>query len=317
VLGDDPSVRHLEEKVADLLGFPAAVYVPSGTMANQIAIKLHTRHGDTVLCEESSHCYLFEGGAAAAFSGVQMDQIPMAEAWSDRAIERGFRSRTNLHLSPTTLLVVENTHNRGMGRVLDAPTIQRVIAKGKMLGLARHCDGARIWNAAAALGIEEKHLLAGFDSAAVCFSKGLGAPDGSAILGSREHMAEARVVRKRFGGGMRQAGFLAAAASYALEHHRERLQEDHDNIAALGNLLRDLPDLQMQNPQPETNMVYFRVAGIAPETLLEGLAKRGVMLSNMGDGWIRAVSHLGVTRPDALAAGEIVCSIVRSLARQK
>jgi threonine aldolase len=295
VLGDDPSVIALEEKVADLLGFPAALFVPSGTMANQIALRLHTRPGDSVICEENSHCYLYEGGAAAALSGIQLDQIPFQANFSDASIERTFRGPGNVHLSPSTLLVVENTHNRGAGRPLQTAALTRIIAKSRSLGLKVHCDGARIWNAAVATETSEKELLRGFDTAAVCFSKGLGAPIGSALLGSKEHILGARIVRKRFGGGMRQAGYLAAAASYALDHHRARLVDDHRLAKKLAEELSQIPGVTILHPDQMTNMIYLQVPQQTPDQFVGSLAKKGVLLSNMGDGWLRAVTHLDVS----------------------
>jgi threonine aldolase len=303
VLGDDPSVIALEEKVADLLGFAAALFVPSGTMANQIALRLHTRPGDSVICEENSHCYLYEGGAAAALSGIQLDQIPFQANLSDASIDKHYRGTGNVHLSPTTLLVIENTHNRGAGRALSSAGLTRIVAKGRALGLKLHCDGARIWNAAIAVKQSEKDLLRGFDTAAVCFSKGLGAPVGSALLGAKEHIAAARVIRKRFGGGMRQAGYLAAAAHYALDHHRERLVHDHDLARKLAQEIKQLPEVTVLCPEPMTNMIYVQVAQRSPEQVVTSLARKGILISNMGDGWLRAVTHLDVP---AGAVAEIV-----------
>ena len=298
VLGDDPSVIALEEKVADLLGFAAALFVPSGTMANQIALRLHTRPGDSVLCEENSHCYLYEGGAAAALSGIQLDQIPFQANLSDSSLDHIYRGAANIHLSPSTLLVVENTHNRGAGRALTTTDLTRIVAKGRSLGLKLHCDGARIWNAAVALEKSEKELLRGFDTVSVCFSKGLGAPIGSALVGSKEHIGAARIIRKRFGGGMRQAGYLAAAASYALDHNRSRLADDHVLALQLSKEISQLPGVTVFRPDIMTNMVYLKTAEYAPSHLIDKLAAQGVLLSNMGDGWLRAVTHLDVSAKD-------------------
>ena len=185
VYGEDPSLNRLEEEVAALLGKEAAVFTPSGSMANQIAILLHTRPGDSVLCEEGSHTFAYEAGAGAALSGVQFDLIPFSDKLSDEAITGRYRG-DGLHESPSTLILVENTHNRGRGRALPRRETERIVDTAHGLGLKAHCDGARLWNAAAATGHSERDLAAGFDTVSVCFSKGLGAPVGSALAGSRE-----------------------------------------------------------------------------------------------------------------------------------
>lgn len=299
VYGEDPSINRLEEEVAGLLGKEAAVFTPSGSMANQIAIRLHTRPGDSVLCEEGSHTFAYEAGAGAALSGVQFDLIPFSEGLSDEAIRGRFRG-DGLHESPSTLILVENTHNRGRGRVLARQETRRIVATAHGLGLKAHCDGARIWNAAAAAGHSERELAEGFDTVAVCFSKGLGAPVGSALAGSRDDMARARKVRKRLGGGMRQAGFLAAAALYGLRQHRGRLPEDHRRAAALARgleeLVQDGRPLTVDIPDPATNMVYWQAAN-AP-VVIERLRDQGVLMNHVGNGWIRAVTHLQISDPD-------------------
>lgn len=299
VYGEDPTVNRLEEEVAGILGKEAAVFTPSGSMANQMAIRLHTRPGDSVLCEEGSHTFFYEAGAGAALSGVQFDLVPFSEKLSDEAIAGRFRA-DGLHEAPSTLMLVENTHNRGRGRALPRRETERIVAAARGLGLKTHCDGARIWNAAAATGDSERDLAAGFDTVAVCFSKGLGAPVGSALAGSREDAARARKIRKRLGGGMRQAGFLAAAALYGVRQHRSRLVEDHRRAAALARGLEELVHagrpLQVDVPEPPTNMVYWRVAN-GPEAV-EELRRRGVLMNHVGHGWIRAVTHLQISDSD-------------------
>ena len=299
VYGEDPSINRLEEEVAGLLGKEAAVFTPSGSMANQIAIRLHTRPGDSVLCEEGSHTFAYEAGAGAALSGVQFDLIPFNEKLSDEAIKGRFRA-DGLHESPSTLILVENTHNRGRGRALARQDTQRIVATARGLGLKTHCDGARLWNAAAATGDSERDLAAGFDTVAVCFSKGLGAPVGSALAGSRNDAVRARKIRKLLGGGMRQAGFLAAAALYGLRQHRGRLPEDHRRAVALAQgleeLVHDGRPLAVDIPDPPTNMVYWRVTN-GPK-VVEQLRRKGVLMNHVGNGWIRAVTHLQISDPD-------------------
>lgn len=299
VYGEDPSINRLEEEVAGLLGKETAVFTPSGSMANQIAILLHTRPGDSVLCEEGSHTFAYEAGAGAALSGVQFDLLPFSERLSDEAIKGRFRA-DGLHESPSTLILVENTHNRGRGRALARQETERIVATAHGLGLKAHCDGARLWNAAAATGNSERELAAGFDTVSVCFSKGLGAPVGSALAGSREDVERARKIRKRLGGGMRQAGFLAAAALHGLRQHRGRLPEDHRRAAALSEGLKELVQhgrpLEVDIPDPPTNMVYWRVAN-GPE-VVEALRGKGVLMNHVGNGWIRAVTHLQIADSD-------------------
>ena len=299
VYGEDPSINRLEEEVAGLLGKDAAVFTPSGSMANQIAIRLHTRPGDSVLCEESSHTFAYEAGAGAALSGVQFDLIPFNENLSDEAIRGRFRA-DGMHESPSTLILVENTHNRGRGRALPRRETERIVATARGLGLKTHCDGARLWNAAAATGDSERELAAGFDTVSVCFSKGLGAPVGSALAGGADDIARARKVRKRLGGGMRQAGFLAAAALFGVRQHRGRLREDHRRAAALANGLEELAHggrpLEVDIPDPPTNMVYWRVSN-GPE-VVEAMRRSGVLMNHVGNGWIRAVTHLHISDAD-------------------
>ena len=299
VYSEDPSINRLEEEVAGILGKEAAVFTPSGSMANQIAIRLHTQPGDSVLCEEGSHTFAYEAGAGAALSGVQFDIIPFREKLSDAAITSRFRA-DGLHESPSTLILVENTHNRGRGRALGCQETQRIVGTARGLGLKTHCDGARLWNAAAATGDSERELAAGFDTVAVCFSKGLGAPVGSALAGGRDTIAHARKIRKRLGGGMRQAGFLAAAALYGVRQHRRRLPEDHRRAAALAHGLDELmhngSPLEVDIADPPTNMVYWR----APDgpAMVEALRGRGVLMNHVGNGWLRAVTHLQVSDAD-------------------
>lgn len=311
VYGEDPTVNELERYTAELLGFEAALFVPSGTMANQLAIALHTRPGETVLTEQDAHCYLFEGGGGAALSGVTFDLVPRVARLSDAAILGALKAHGNIHLAPTTLLVVENTHNVGGGRVLAADELARIVRTAKAHGLAVHCDGARIWNAAAALGTTERELLRGFDSAAVCFSKGLGAPVGSAFAGTKAMVERARRLRKRWGGGMRQAGFLAAAARYALDNHRERLRQDHENASLLAGRLRAASaagqPVEVQYPEPGTSIVFFRIrGGTGTADEIASLKESGVLVSSISDGWIRAVMHLDAPRAAVECAAEAI-----------
>ncbi len=300
VYGEDPSVNLLETEVAGLLGKEAALFVPTGTMANQLAIQVHTRPGDSVLTEEHSHCFIYEAGAAAALSGVQVDLIPLAAQWASDVVHEAIRG-DNLHSAPTRLIVMENTHNRGGGRVTNPATLSRIgdIVRGQ--GIAMHCDGARLWNAAVALGVPEVELAKPFDTLAVCFSKGLGAPVGSALCGPRVLIDRARKLRKRWGGGMRQAGYLAAAARFALHEHRARLAEDHAHAKLLArgvhHLARSGQGIACEPASVETNLVYFDVPGSAA-AFVAAAAGRGLGLGAVGARRVRAVTHLGVSRAD-------------------
>lgn len=300
VYGEDSAVNSLERRVATLLGKEAALFVPSGTMANQIAINLHCRPGDSIITEEDSHCFLYEAGAAAAMTGVQFDLIPASSRLSADSVEKKYRGE-DLHSAASSLLIVENTHNRGGGTAKSFEMLKPAVDAAKALKLATHCDGARLWNAAVATGQPEKQLASGFDSIAVCFSKGLGAPVGSALCGSREFIERARKVRKRWGGGMRQAGYLAAAATYAIDHHRSRLVDDHRRAAEFKRSLLegvrnqdaiDIPEINFP-----TNMVYFRTPSIAGGSFNSLLKEQGILLSHLGNNVFRAVFHLHVDDP--------------------
>lgn len=295
VYGEDPTVNMLEERVADLLGFEAALFTPSGTMANQIAIHCHTRHGDSILTENESHIFLYEAGAAAAQSGVQFDLIPLEDHWSDSSIESNIKPEW-LHYASTRLIVVENTHNRASGRVTNLETLKRIHRHSTKHNLSLHCDGARLWNAATALRCHERDLTSVFDSVSVCFSKGLGAPVGSALASSKAMIDRARKIRKRWGGGMRQAGYLAAAAIYALDNNRERLEKDHLHLKQLYDGIEQLAadGLKITTSLPEiwTNILYFNVNNA--DFLTKNLKDEGILLTHLGHGKIRAVTHLQI-----------------------
>lgn len=317
VYGEDPTVNRLEREVADILGKEAAVFTPSGSMANQIAILLHTRPGDSVLCEEGSHTFVYEAGAGAALAGVQFDIIPFRERLSSESIESRVRP-DGLHESPSRLMLVENTHNRGRGRALPPHEVTRIVSVAARLGLKTHCDGARIWNAAVATETTERELATDFDTVAVCFSKGLGAPVGSAIAGAQTDMDRARKIRKRLGGGMRQAGLLAAAALYGLHHHRDRLRQDHENAESFARGLAELfhrgVPLEVDIPKPPTNMVYWHAEDAA--ALVKAIAARGILMNHVGGGWVRAVTHLEISRNDIGAALAVIRDVLRTSTHQ-
>ncbi len=297
VYGEDQSINAFEQVIADFLGKEAALFTPSGTMANQIAINLHTLPGDTIICEQDSHVYLYEAGAAAALSGVQFSQIPWQELWSNEAIDHACKPN-DMHAPTSTLLVVENTHNRGGGRPTTSENCQRIVEKARRLNLSTHCDGARIWNAAAAFNESETDLVKGFDTVACCFSKGLGAPVGSVLAGPRDLIERGRKVRKRFGGAMRQAGILAAAAQHAFEKHRPLLKDDHQRCSELISFIKDIDRFPLQVPETPTNMLYFYADPKSYPTLTEHFRNRQILFSGFGNGWYRIVFHLQVNDDD-------------------
>lgn len=306
VFGDDPTVLRLEARVAEILGKEAAVFTPSGTMANQLAIRVHTEPGDEILIEANAHIYYYEGGGPAALSGVTCRCLPgVRGVFAAADVEAALRP-PDQHFAPTKLVCVENTHNRGGGHVWPLECIQEVSTVARRHGLRLHLDGARLWNAAIATGLPERDYGAHFDSVSVCFSKGLGAPIGSALGGSREFIQRARRFRKMFGGGMRQAGIIAAGALYALEHHRARLAEDHANARMLAEGLARLPGVELDPATVETNMVLFQLRTQTAPDLARKLDQAGLRVLATGPRTIRAVTNLMVSATDIPTAVEII-----------
>ncbi len=300
--GEDKTVRALEERTAELLGKEDALFVPSGTMANQIGIHLHTRPGDTVLVEAGGHVLNTEAGAPGLLSGVVMRPLAGRRGVIDRdllrtAIPAVRPYMVNTVLAPVTLLCVENTHNAGGGRVWPLDVLRETASLAREAGLRLHLDGARIWNAAAAGGGSEAEIAEPFDTVSVCYSKGLGAPVGSAIAGSREATGRARRVRQAFGGGMRQAGVIAAGALYALERHRQRLPEDHAHAARLAEGLAAVEGIAVDPAEVETNIVRFEVERSASEFAVRCF-EAGVRLIPMGPNVLRAVTSLELDAAD-------------------
>ncbi|MHB1422860.1 MAG: low-specificity L-threonine aldolase [Gemmataceae bacterium] len=313
VFHDDPTVNHLEERVADLLGKEAALFVPSGTMSNQIAVKAHTRPGDELICDVNCHIYNYEAGGPAVLSGVTCRTLEGEDGILDvTRLEDKIRPDDD-HLVRTRLVCLENTHNRGGGRVYPFEKIQAIHNWTRKQGLLLHLDGARLWNAVVASGIAAKRWGELFDTVSVCFSKGLGAPVGSALAGPRELITRARRIRKLFGGGMRQAGVLAAAALHALDHHVERLAEDHRNAQVIAKVIADTPGLQLVPPEVETNLIWFRIdreVGTAKD-VEEALKERGVLVHEAGSQTLRACTHLDVSAAQAERAAEAIRRSVR------
>ncbi len=296
VLGDDPTVNALEAYVAELLGKEAAVYMPSGTMTNQVALRVHTQPSDEIILEAEAHIYYYEGGGPAALSGVSCRLLPgHGGVFSAAAVEQALRPQ-DPHFPQTRLVCVENTHNRSGGRIFPLETIREIAGVCAQKGLRLHLDGARFWNACVATGISEVDYAAPFDTLSVCFSKGLGAPVGSALVGSAEMMAQARRFRKLFGGGMRQAGIIAAGALYALNQQRDRLTEDHDNAQRLAQGLQNMAGVEIDLASVQTNIVNFDLSEHSAADVAEKLAQRDVAVLATGPHRIRAVTNLMVSR---------------------
>ncbi len=259
VLGDDPTVIRLQERVAELLGKEAACFVPSGTMANQSAIRAQTEPGDEILAHPDSHIIHYETGAPAALSGCMIRPVPGERGqYSAADLERLIRAES-VHSPRSRLVIVENTHNRGGGSVWPMDQIVEVVGVARKAGLRLHLDGARLWNACAASGHQPREYAKHFDTVSTCFSKGLGAPAGSSVAGDRATITKVHRIRKMFGGAMRQAGVLAAAALYALENHRARLPEDHANAKFMAEGLAQIKGLSVNPAHVETNIVYVGV----------------------------------------------------------
>jgi threonine aldolase len=310
VLGDDPTIIALQDQVAKIMGKEAACFVPSGTMANQTAIRAHTEPGDEVIAHKDSHIIHYETGAPAALSGVMIRPLEGNAGLFDAPdVEHAIRP-DNCHSAHSRLLVVENTHNRGGGSIWPMDQIKRVTAIARKHNLRLHLDGARIWNASAATGIAPADYAKHFDTISCCFSKGLGAPAGSAVCGDKATIARVHRFRKMFGGTMRQSGILAAAAKYALDHHRERLVEDHANAKRLAEGLRKVPGLTIPLPV-ETNMVFFDIdpsLGTGTEFAAK-LKQKNVWCFDTAPQRIRLVCHLDVSREQIERAISIISEV--------
>jgi threonine aldolase len=293
-VGDDPTVNELNARVADLLGKEAAVFMPSGTMCNVTATLVHCRPGDEILAHETAHIIAREGGAHAALGGFQITPLKGADGQFSPATLRGALHPRTRYQQPQTLVSVEQTANIGGGTIWKKAALDEVVQIAKSAGLAAHMDGARLLNATVATGISAHDMAAGWDSAWIDFSKGLGAPIGGVLAGTRAFIDEVWRWKQRLGGSMRQSGICAAACIYALDHHVDRLAEDHANARALARGLSQIPGIEVQ--APETNLVFFKPdgAGVPGDRMVTELRKCGVMLAMM-DGRIRACTHLDVT----------------------
>ncbi|HEY5243825.1 MAG TPA: GntG family PLP-dependent aldolase [Polyangiaceae bacterium] len=304
VFGDDPTVLALEEEVARITGKEAALFVSSGTMGNQLAIATQTRPGDDVIVGEGAHPVINEAGAGAALSGVQYTMAGRGGLFTADELEAAMQPR--VYWAPrSSLASIENTHNRAGGRVWPLAQARAVSERARELGLATHLDGARIWNASVASGVDVATWCMPFDTASVCFSKGLGAPVGSAFCGPKALVVEARRFRKRWGGGMRQSGVLAAAALHALAHHRARLTEDHANARALAEALSRTPGFRVEPAAVETNLVNIDL-DVPADVVSRKAGDLGLRINPSGLRRLRAVTHLDVSRTDIDAAVDIL-----------
>ncbi len=312
VYGEDPTVNELQEYVAELLGKEAALFVPTGVMSNQLCLKVLTNPGDEVICGQACHIFNYETGAPALLSGVQLHTIPdPAGCLALEDVEEAIREDA-YYLPRTSVIAMEQTHNRQGGAVIPFEHLTNVARLGQSRGIALHLDGARLWNASVATGIPPREYAAAFDTVSVCLSKGLGAPAGSVMAGNRELVTRAHKFRKIWGGGMRQAGILAAAGLYALRNNIPRLADDHANARAFAGALHGTPGLTVLH-QPDTNIVLLGVAGVSAPAFEQAVAAHGVLVSAAFKGKLRAVFHMNVTASEALQAADAVRAAAESL----
>ena len=296
VFDDDPTLHALQDRVAALLGKEAALFVVSGTMGNQLAVRSQVQHGQEVLLERECHIFNYEAGGAAAISGAQMNPLTGVRGMLEPAqVEAAVRG-PDYHNPPTRLLCLENTHNRAGGAVIPLDRLTATAHMAQQRGLRVHLDGARLWNAAVATGVPLERWAAPFDTIMMCFSKGLGAPVGSILVGDKEVIARARRLRKMFGGGIRQGGVLAAACLHALDHHVDRLADDHKRARRLAEIVQGAPGLAVDPARVETNIVLFELTdpAAASEPAVARLKERGLWMVPFGPKTLRAITHLDV-----------------------
>lgn len=319
---DDPSVNRLQARVAELLGKEAALWLPSGTQANQVALLVLTRRGDDVIVAREAHSVWHETGGSGAIAGVQLTEIGDGGVFSAEDVRRAIKPRNHDIYPPSTLLEVENTHNRMGGVIFPQGAVQEVCAVAREHGLATYLDGARLWNAAVATGAAVGELAAPFDLAMVSMSKGLGAPGGSLLAGPRDLIAAAVRFRRMLGGAMRQAGIFAAAADYALDHNLQRLAEDHESAKVLGRMLAQSPRISIDADALETNVLVFDLApaggdaaspaGALPpaHALVAQARSRGVLLNALSATRLRALTHLDAPLAQCRQAGAILLELL-------
>ena len=310
--GEDPSVNRLQERVAELLGKEAALFVPSGTMANQVALKLLTRPGDEVVLGDESHLVWHETGAGAANSGVQFCVVGRGGGFTAAEFRAAYKPQGHIVFPPTGLVAVENTHNRGGGFVFPQADAEAICAAARDLGVNSYLDGARLWNAAAASGKSLAELARPFDVVGVALSKGLGCPIGSLVAGSRALLARGQRVRRMFGGAMRQAGIVAAAGLYALDHNLGRLEEDHANARTIAERLAEIRGVAIDLALTQTNIVIMKLGDGLPDaaTVVARAREKGVLVSAFAARTLRAVTHLDVSAAESRAAADLLAAVL-------
>jgi len=316
VIDRDPTVEELQRLTAELLGQEAAIFMPSGSMTNQVAVRIHCKPGDEFICDAGCHIYNYEQGAFAQLSGVVAKTVEGDGGVMQPEQLHGLIRADNEHLVRTRLVCLENTHNRGAGRVQPYEVVAEICQWARQHGLRTHLDGARLFNAVAATGIAAADWSQYFDTVSVCFSKGLGAPVGSALAGPRELIQEARRHRKLFGGGMRQAGIIAAGALYALQHHRERLVEDHEHAQILAEAVCHADGIRLTSKQVDTNIVIFEVdpaLGTAAD-FVASLQQEEILMLAISPTRVRAVTHLDVDAPGVRRAAQVIQRVAEQLA---
>jgi threonine aldolase len=310
--GEDPTSNALQERIAKLLGKEAALWLPSGTMANQVALRTLTRPGDDVIVSRESHAVWHETGAGAANAGVQFTEVGERGVFTAEAFVAACKPRNHVIYPPTTLVEIENTHNRAGGVIFPQAEIERICAAAREREIATFLDGARLWNVAAASKRPLAELVAPFDLIAVALSKSLGAPGGSLLAGSRALIDRATRYRRMSGGAMRQVGIFAAAGLYALDHHLERLTEDHANARLIAERLARCPSVRIDLRTAETNILVFSLTQEAPDaaTVVTRAKERGLLIFAFGPRTVRAVTHLDVTREQCARAAEILVEAI-------
>ncbi len=310
VFQEDPSVNRLQEYAAEILGKEAALFVPSGVMGNQICLNVLTNPGDEVICERDSHIFNYESGSPAALSGIQLSPIDGKNGViTPEQVEPYIRPASAYYMAKTKVIEVENTHNRAGGAIQPLDNIIALRKLAKKYNLYSHLDGARIWNASAASGIPVKDYAEHFDSVSCCLSKGLGAPVGSIIAGTKEFIKEAFRIRKAWGGGMRQVGIIAAAGLYALKNNTGRLDEDHRKARILAEAISEIPSLEIDMDAVQTNILIFKPLKVSVEKAIEDCRKEGLLISVGKVDSLRAITHLDVSFEET----EKACKILREV----
>lgn len=313
---EDPTTLKLEEKTAQLLGHSGAMFFPTASMANQVALRLLSSPGDELVAAHNCHLFFAETGGPAIHSGLMLKPIPTTDGtFTGEEVRKHFRWGTGPHYPETRLLSVENTTNMGGGVAWSREKLDSVTEAAKALGLKMHLDGARLFNAAIASGMSAKEIAGRFDTATICLSKGLGCATGAVLVFDKAHWTKVRRLKQLMGGALRQSGYLAAAGIYALDNHLSRLAEDHKNAARLAELLsQDVPHVTVETLKPSTNMVYFHWTSktVPTETFLKECEKKGVRFGEVEPTRIRAVTHLDISSADIEKAAQVVREVSRS-----